>query len=475
MKNSVKPLSTKGYSKARKRRERKRMANKFPGPLTVKEVLRGTKEADKHDVDMRSFTVRTVPADPNSMTFTRGFKVLNQPKRPIEVLRIKKLAEDGIFGNHLTTGVQRYAFWRSLLDGTAVASFEKHTHDTGNETNDNLKTVVNKWLADLLPQKILSNHQEYLRNQLEKPFDLPTKRFFSIVEELNGYNKELPPNFDADQKIKDGELCEHIVKALPKEQREILRTNGIEPRTATNEQIISNAERVEDNDYVYYDWDSESKASDDEKPKQNSSKKKGSSKQKASKKQQHDEFWCELHGKNPTRNTEQCRQLKSQEHKKWKKEDCKAHKKAKEDLHLLEVKLAETKKKLKASNVARDREQKKFNEYMKKSKAEREAMHHALSNSSDRDSDDSEARDSSLAMKRIPRKKRPRQESSDNDSSVGSKGGSGSDSDDAWKASCKSEVFVYNKTTKEMCQSEPFLECNSLDEAVEQSFILSDL
>ena len=126
------------------------------GPLTVKEVLRGTKE---------SFTVRTVPADPDSMTFTRGFKVLNQPKRPIEVLHIKKLAEDGIFGYHLTTGVQRYAFWRSLLDGTAVASFEKHTHDTGNETNDNLKTVVNKWLADLLPQKILSNHQEYLRNQ----------------------------------------------------------------------------------------------------------------------------------------------------------------------------------------------------------------------------------------------------------------------------------------------------------------------
>ena len=85
-----KSSSTRGYSKAKKRRLRKQMIRKYRGPITVKEIIKGTKVADKHDVNTRSFTVRTVPADANSMTVVRRFEVLIQPKRPIDVLRIKK-------------------------------------------------------------------------------------------------------------------------------------------------------------------------------------------------------------------------------------------------------------------------------------------------------------------------------------------------------------------------------------------------
>ena len=63
-----KAKASKGYSKASKRRARRDRLSKYPGPFTVKEILQKAAPVDKHDVDTRSFSVRTIPTDPDSVT-----------------------------------------------------------------------------------------------------------------------------------------------------------------------------------------------------------------------------------------------------------------------------------------------------------------------------------------------------------------------------------------------------------------------
>lgn len=359
--------SRKGYTKGKKRRERKKMRSLFKGPFTVKELTSGTKPVDKHDVDTRQLDVRTIPSDPNSLTISRRYRILAQPKRPIDVLRTKHFAEEAIAGNNMTTGVQKYALWRGLLDGPALASFQRHTTATGNETNDNLKIVVRNWLKDMLPVKVLPNHQRYLRNNLEKPYNIRTKAFAGLVEELNSYCQELPPNFNEAQKVNEDELREHIAKALPKKQQEILRQNGVDPRTTSMEDLVEIAERAQNDDDWYGEFSSSSSESEDEKPKARKKNKssKSASKPKAAPKKDDsaNKFFCELHKANPTHNSEDCWELQRR-----KREGTKRNKKDyKKELHLLETKLAQKNEELKASNIARDREQKKFNEFVKKS------------------------------------------------------------------------------------------------------------
>ena len=138
-KNRSSSDSQKGYTKGSKRRERRKTLSSYKGPFTFEEVLNGETQADKYVMDTRTLSVRTIPTDPDSLTISKRYRVLSQPKRPIDVLRTKHFAETAIAGNNMTTGPQRYALWRSLLDGAALASFQRHSATQGNETNDNLK------------------------------------------------------------------------------------------------------------------------------------------------------------------------------------------------------------------------------------------------------------------------------------------------------------------------------------------------
>lgn len=429
-----KSKASKGYSKASKRRARRDRISKYSGPFTVKEILQKSAPIDKHDVDTRSFSVRTIPTDPDSVTTTRRFRVLDQPKRPLEVLQTKRLAEQGIKGNNLTAGPPRYAFWRSLLDGAALASFDKHSRDVGNETNDNLVEVVKRWLTSMLPQRVLMSHQLYLRRELVKSKEVTTQQFATAVETLNNINEELPPGFDPDQKIKGEELRELIAERLPREQRRILRSNGIDPRSSTIEQMVETAQRVETM-YELESSESSDESSEDEKPKK-SAKKKGSTKRAPSKKEAKPEFYCKIHGKNSTHDSSNCYKLKrDRDGHGDKKPSANAYKKAKRDLHLVEEKLAEEKRKRKEANKRLEREQYKFNKFMKQAtmrrieaeEARREALRRADSDS-DSDivySDNEEEAKGEAPKLKSPRKSPVLQDTSDEDSDSND----GSDSD----------------------------------------------
>jgi hypothetical protein len=80
---------------------------------------------------------------------------------------------------------------------------------------------------------------------MRKPFDVSTRRYVGAVHTLNNALEQLPPSFDASQKILDSDMMDILASNAPKKHKELMTDQGFDPQTAMADQFVEICERAE--------------------------------------------------------------------------------------------------------------------------------------------------------------------------------------------------------------------------------------
>ena len=308
MKHSRKERKPKGYSHGRDNNYRR------TGPIMIEDIMDEEADHSNRDITVREMTTRTEPTNPNSPTIKNKFKPLNNPSKLITVLQGILIIKKGCSGNNVTTGPLQYAFWRGCLKGTALARFNMYAAQEGNETLPNLILVERKLVTFFAPREVLRSQTRYMRTLMRKPRDVSTRQYVGAVTTLNETLAEMPPSFDATQKIPDNDIRDILASKAPQSHKDLMTEHGYDPRTGTMDDFLEYCERAETKEakrrpkYGESDHDD----SDDERH----LKKKAKSKPKY--KETRMEFFCKSHGPNSSHDSKDCKVLNSKDDN-WKK------------------------------------------------------------------------------------------------------------------------------------------------------------
>ena len=95
------------------------------------------------DGDIQKLSVRTDPSNEDSTRIKRKIRILDRPKKLIEVLRSRLVIVQGLTGTNITTGPNQYHFTQIFLDGEVLCIFNLKLTEFRHETVANLILVMN--------------------------------------------------------------------------------------------------------------------------------------------------------------------------------------------------------------------------------------------------------------------------------------------------------------------------------------------
>jgi hypothetical protein len=156
---------------------------------------------------------------------------------------------------------------------------------------------------------------------MRKPAGISTRQYVSAVHVLNNMIGQLPPAFEANQKILEPDLMDILVSNAPKTHQQLKVEHGFNPQTATTEEFLEICERAENKDALQTNRKrSDDDSSEDERPTKKITKKNRTSDYVTSKRSP---FYCKEHGPNGTHNSKDCKVLigNRKEANDWKKKD----------------------------------------------------------------------------------------------------------------------------------------------------------
>ena len=162
------------------------------------------------------------------------------------------------------------------------------------EIHDALNAVVHQ----VLPNRVLARVKRSLRREMRKPADMKIRAYYNALVKI--VSTEIPhlPPFGANQTLADDELVDILLYGCPRSWTKELDKLGIDPYDHNATEIVAYLENIET---------SEDFEPANGKESATSSKKKGAT--KSSKKS---EYYCLLHGKNSTHDTDECTKLKTE-------------------------------------------------------------------------------------------------------------------------------------------------------------------
>ena len=105
--------------------------------------------------------------------------------------------------------------------------------------------VERRFVAFFAPREVLNSQTRYIRHYMRKPFDVSTRRYVGAVHTLNNALEQLPPSFDASQKILDSDMMDILASNAPKKHKELMTDQGFDPQTAMADQFVEICERAE--------------------------------------------------------------------------------------------------------------------------------------------------------------------------------------------------------------------------------------
>ena len=79
----------------------------------------------------------------DSTHIKQKIRILDNPKKLIEVLHTSLTIKQGLTGNNITMGTNQYCFTRTFLDGEALRIFDLKSTELRHETVANLIVVMN--------------------------------------------------------------------------------------------------------------------------------------------------------------------------------------------------------------------------------------------------------------------------------------------------------------------------------------------
>ena len=290
-------------------------------------------EIDKNKRKFVSHQLRTSPAEANSPTYKLSTLVLDGSETVREIIMHTISINKVLTGLNVTTIADKITVTKTLLGGNALTQFNQAVervvtarmqvrvmaapddaaaqaiHDAGWDHADNYEDAqftryVQGMVEKLIPSRALAKVKRHLRRNCRKPHDMPVRSYFQNLQRIN--DEEIPrlPPFTARNKFREDEFIDIILYGTPKSWAMEMERQGFDPMDKTAEEVVTFMEQLESAE----EHDKSSKTVD-KKSSSSNKKQKGSNKSDGSSTK--DLKYCELHGKNTTHTTAECRTLKN--------------------------------------------------------------------------------------------------------------------------------------------------------------------
>ena len=193
--------------------------------------------------DCLTFKLRSVPTDETSTTYELTvdyFKTGTAEELLLFLQNVRKIFS----GQNVTNGPNRYAIVRRLLQGDALAAFNRAATQHGTETVEHFELSVNSLKQHVFPRKALNNQKRYMRRFLRKPRDMTVREFITRLVEINEMLAEFPPGAQ-EQKLPTDELMDIAEYAVPATWQRTMMMHNFDPTIHTPQDFIEFCERIE--------------------------------------------------------------------------------------------------------------------------------------------------------------------------------------------------------------------------------------
>ena len=241
--------------------------------------------------EVLEFTLRTNPTVEASPSYKLTVPFFSRGT-PEELLLLIKNLRKVISGQNATNGASRYALTRRILQGDALAAFNKAAEDQGTETNEHFEEALKGLISHVFPTKALTTQKRYMRRFLRKPREMKIREFMNRVVEINEYLPMFPP-YEEDSKLSNEEIMDIAEYATPAQWQKTMVMHGFDPITHTPTEFVEFCERLEYAEPEYTKQEKEVKTRTDSK---NSNGRTSGAKTFEKGKRTRDELYCEYHG-----------------------------------------------------------------------------------------------------------------------------------------------------------------------------------
>ena len=261
-----------------------------------------------------TFKLRSIPTANDSPEYDFTMKYFRSGSTE-ELLICLKNIQKVMTGMNVTTGPNKYAMVRRVLQGDALSAFEVAATRNGNETVENLKKCFEDLKKHVLPVNAYQHQRHYMNRVLRKPKSWTIRQFMTRLVELNDYLTQFPNPSDTVTAVKfsDHELTDIATNAIPNAWIRAMTYHDFDPLIHTPADFTSFCERIK---HVESMSATQEKISHTESMTSGNGKvhsRSQNGKRKRSSNQSNDTSskWCELHQTN-THDTGECKILLAQ-------------------------------------------------------------------------------------------------------------------------------------------------------------------
>jgi len=278
------------------------------------------KKPDLKKDEFLTFKLRSNPGQDTSPTYDLSVPFFNRGTAE-ELFDLLKNINRVCTGQNITDGPGRYSLARRLLQGDALAAFNRHATQRGNETVANFKLVLQDLTTHVLPRRALQLQRRYMRRTVRKSPEMSTREFITRLMEVNQLLNEFPP-FAANQALPEDKILDIAEFAIPASWQKTMVLQGFDPTTHTPNKFIEFCERLEfAKGFNAQQHNNKKEMSSQADPSGCSTETLTRSANKSSrrgknhnKKRKERDLYCELHG-TTDHDTGECKVLKAQAHK----------------------------------------------------------------------------------------------------------------------------------------------------------------
>jgi len=279
-------------------------------PLIMEEKHESSKKSERRQyisMELKS----QAGSGPSGNTYTKYIKKFEDGS-PKDWIELMEDFEEIWCQNKVEDGQDRVATIRATLRGECLAVFEAgllevRMNEEGEEQPVEVGMVEKGLEAvakTVFPYRALENQKAWMRKRLQKPQEMTTRKLLAAINRLNNYLPRFPA---APEKVKFSkeEILEILEWSLPDSWRKKFDKEQYIPSQGTVAELLAACEALERTE------EDEPKEPPSGAPKK-SKRTKGASKQKSTAKKA---YFCKLHGKNTTHNSEDCFTLKKKQNK----------------------------------------------------------------------------------------------------------------------------------------------------------------
>jgi hypothetical protein len=218
-----------------------------PPPIPYERCER-SKSKDNDNVSV--FKLRTNPSSDDSPTYE--LKALTFKAGTVEeyILWKRDLAKICV-GQNVSDAAGKYAMTRRLLEGDALAAFNKAATATGNETNTNYATTMRELAKHVFPKNALALQRQWFHRYMRKPSKHTMREYVARVIEINEMLVEFPSGFNTSQLIQEDEIKDLLEFSVPWQWRIEMVKQAFRPIDHDLADIVEFCERQETAESVF--------------------------------------------------------------------------------------------------------------------------------------------------------------------------------------------------------------------------------